>query len=578
VGRLGVLGVASSALFLYGCGGDDDGGDIDAMPTVMADAMPPPGDALIPDGPPDPHMPDAGPDASPDAGPDAMLGPETCDNTIDDNGDGKIDCDDPLCATSFFQCQAPACADGQQRVFYHASDLPKLIHGGQTTSSTIPVPPGGAVINAAVKVAIGHNYITDIIVHLTSPENTTIDLTSHNGSVGHNYRNTVFSDSGMTSIVNGVAPFTGVYRPEQPFTAFNGQASGGAWKMDVIESFLDNNPMLDDGGFASYDLMLCVCTNCEVGPNCSDGVDNDTDGVTDCADTDCAANLRCIPETACSDGVDNDLDGHADCSDDQCNGHSNCEFAHEVSCHDNLDNDADGHADCTDSDCSGLPLCLIETNCSDGVDNDMDGLADCQDPGCFSMSPGCQTTETTCDDGIDNDGDGLVDCADPSCQVGVTCAVTACPAGSMPLMLTSTNVPVAIPDSSITGATSTINVTQTGTVNRVIVTMSITHTFDGDLSTELIAPGLTSPGVFLANREGSSGDNFTDTIFSDSAGTPINDFNQVPPYTGPFKPDGMLSTLVGRPLAGAWVLRAEDHAAADTGSITKFQLFICYTP
>jgi subtilisin-like proprotein convertase family protein len=574
--RLVSICVAASTLTFMACGGDDDGVDvIDAA--MVADAEPPPGDAKIPDGPVG-ELPDAAPDATPDAAPDAMLGPETCDNDADDNGDGKIDCEDPLCANSFFPCQAPACADGQTRVFYHAADLPKLVHGGQTTSSTITVPPGGAVINAATKVSIGHNYITDIVIKLTSPENTTIDLSSHNGSVGHNYLNTVFSDSATTSVVAGMAPFSGVFRPEEPFSRFNGQSSAGAWRMDVIESYLDSNPSIDDGGFASYDLMLCVCTDCEVGPNCSDTVDNDHDGTTDCADTDCATNLRCIPETACADGLDNDLDAKVDCLDDQCDGHNNCQFGNETSCHDAFDNDGDAHTDCTDSDCATTPLCLIETNCTDHVDNDMDGLTDCADPGCFASSPGCQTSESTCDDDIDNDGDGLVDCADPNCQVGVTCAVTACPAGQQTLMLTATGVPVAIPDSSTVGATANITVPTTGTVNRVIATIGITHTYVGDLSVGLVAPGETSPGVSLANRVGSSGDNFTDTIFSDSAGTLITDIASMAPYTGPFKPDGTLSTLAGHALAGDWKLYAEDHAFSDTGNITKFQLFICYTP
>jgi subtilisin-like proprotein convertase family protein len=162
--------------------------------------------------------------------------------------------------------------------------------------------------------------------------------------------------------------------------------------------------------------------------------------------------------------------------------------------------------------------------------------------------------------------------------VGVTCAVTACPAGQMTLMVTSTNVPVSIPDSATPGASSTVNIPTTGTVNRVIVTVGITHTFDGDLSVGLVAPGETTPGVSLANRVGSSGDNFTDTIFSDSAGALISDFNNTPPYTGPFKPDGMLSTLMGHALAGDWKLYVEDHAFSDVGTVDKFQLFICYTP
>jgi len=54
--------------------------------------------------------------------------------------------------------------------------------------------------------------------------------------------------------------------------------------------------------------------------SCTDGVDNDDDGLVDCADPDCACDPACAPptETSCSDGVDNDCDGLVDCDDPDC--------------------------------------------------------------------------------------------------------------------------------------------------------------------------------------------------------------------------------------------------------------------
>jgi hypothetical protein len=54
--------------------------------------------------------------------------------------------------------------------------------------------------------------------------------------------------------------------------------------------------------------------------NCTDGVDNDGDGSTDCADTDCIIAPICNPETVCDDGIDNDSDGLTDCDDLDCMG------------------------------------------------------------------------------------------------------------------------------------------------------------------------------------------------------------------------------------------------------------------
>ncbi len=59
---------------------------------------------------------------------------------------------------------------------------------------------------------------------------------------------------------------------------------------------------------------------------CSDGVDNDGDGLTDCADAACTTDSSCQlpPAEICDNGLDDDLDGAADCSDSDCAGHTVC--------------------------------------------------------------------------------------------------------------------------------------------------------------------------------------------------------------------------------------------------------------
>ena len=93
-------------------------------------------------------------------------------------------------------------------------------------------------------------------------------------------------------------------------------------------------------------------------------------------------------------------------------------------CDDGLDNDKDGLNDCADSDCSADPICPAPVSevCTDGIDNDQDGKVDCADSDCLGID-GCGTEgqAATCRDGFDNDGDGLTDCADPGCAKNKAC-------------------------------------------------------------------------------------------------------------------------------------------------------------
>ena len=145
----------------------------------------------------------------------------------------------------------------------------------------------------------------------------------------------------------------------------------------------------------------------------------------------------------CSDGVDNDLDGLVDADDSGC-----------------VDSDGDIVSDAMEtllgsdpSDSGSFPesalldgvLVFAGFNflfCADGIDNDLDGVTDGDDPGCdpidtdgdgfeealekrFGSDPADPNSVPeheipnpgSCSDGIDNDLDGTTDGADLGCQV-----------------------------------------------------------------------------------------------------------------------------------------------------------------
>ena len=129
------------------------------------------------------------------------------------------------------------------------------------------------------------------------------------------------------------------------------------------------------------------------------------------------------PERNCSDGTDNDQDGLTDCDDDDCDDLCESGGATEV-CDNGSDDDGDGAIDCEDSDCSDS---CAET-CDDGVDNDADGLVDCDDDECADVAP-CWWPET-----IDHVGDfefnadhwAVDDCTDAYTAVLTETTVSPC--------------------------------------------------------------------------------------------------------------------------------------------------------
>lgn len=180
---------------------------------------------------------------------------------------------------------------------------------------------------------------------------------------------------------------------------------------------------------------------------CTDMIDNDLDGRTDCEDIKCFAIQDppiCIggdkpdedDELECMDGRDNDQDLYDDCSDVSCQATRVCnpdgppETTNEL-CSDGIDNDDNGFIDCYDYNCSihaNVPFCNgpedSAASCTDGIDNDDDGYTDCGDSVCNSLPEiGCrqEISEKACSDGIDNDDDGYVDCSDFGCFAADVC-------------------------------------------------------------------------------------------------------------------------------------------------------------
>jgi hypothetical protein len=117
-------------------------------------------------------------------------------------------------------------------------------------------------------------------------------------------------------------------------------------------------------------------------------------------------------------------------------------------CTNGVDDDCNGFTDCRDFACSrgaAIERCCVPAperdaaTCGDRVDGDCDGLVDCEDPDCtaapdrtFCLPPcvpgGDEATDAACANGRDDDCDGYTDCVDFGCSRAP--AVTVCAHGS----------------------------------------------------------------------------------------------------------------------------------------------------
>lgn len=351
--------------------------------------------------------------------------------------------------------------------------------------------------------------------------------------------NNHFTDGGMIAGSWSVAGDQDIYAIDVP-------AGGYLW----VET-------LDDSGYAS-----CVSTDTQVTIFDTDGTTqlayDDDDGLSTCSyanpfDDTALANMAGGTYYILVNDYSNDDTGNYTllitvivpvCGDGVIDG-----FAGEV-CDDNNTNAGDGCAtDCTVEAtywCTGEPSICMVPACGDGYVND---------------------AAEECDDGNANAGDG--------CTAACVSEPFVCNTGETHVTIVSTDVPVSIPDPGT--ATSTVTVTNTGTVMRAMVTIGdITHTWDSDLDIYLISPATTP--VELTTDNGSSDDNYTNTVFDDgcqsaSGNGPIT--GGTAPFTGCYAPEGNLLDFVGEAAAGTWTLEVTDDGSIATGTLNAWTLDLC---
>lgn len=102
--------------------------------------------------------------------------------------------------------------------------------------------PGEILTDLRVYIGITHTYIGDLTITLTSPAGTSVDI--FDGNCGTNEGIDVeFNDSGVALVC--ATPTAGIYLPDNPLSAFDGEFFDGDWTLTVTDGFGGDDGTLD---------------------------------------------------------------------------------------------------------------------------------------------------------------------------------------------------------------------------------------------------------------------------------------------------------------------------------------------
>lgn len=127
---------------------------------------------------------------------------------------------------------------------------------GWMEDAVLEIPHHYTIYDVDVGITLTHTNVLDLQIFLRSPAKTTICLNMYNFDQffkGANYTQTIFDDEALLAIEQAQPPFTGRFRPIEPYrlSAFDGEDSFGPWKLRVYDAFYADTGTLD-----SFELII----------------------------------------------------------------------------------------------------------------------------------------------------------------------------------------------------------------------------------------------------------------------------------------------------------------------------------
>ncbi len=128
---------------------------------------------------------------------------------------------------------------------------------GWMTDAIIEVSDHFVISDLDTGINLTHTSVFDLQIFLQSPTEKKICLNMYDPFdeffVGANYTNTIFDDEALFSIKEAEAPFTGRFRPIEPYklSKFDGENAYGYWHLQIYDAFYN-----DTGTFNRFELMI----------------------------------------------------------------------------------------------------------------------------------------------------------------------------------------------------------------------------------------------------------------------------------------------------------------------------------
>ncbi|RYE22062.1 MAG: hypothetical protein EOP51_14095, partial [Sphingobacteriales bacterium] len=436
-------------------------------------------------------------------------------------------------------------------VFSASPNLP--LADDDITTSAINVSglatPLAAGTLASVCLNINHPNTDDLVLVLRNPDGNEILLSYQRGGSGDNYTNTCFSATATLPIMNGAAPFSGSFLPDEQLSNFDGINPNGVWTLIIDDRIYGNTGVLLDWSISFNNSPATYTWSPAAGLNNNSGPEVVATPIATTVYTVTGTNFRGCSSTATAT---------VNVNGQQAVAASNSPVCEEEVLH----LSASAGVSFTWSGPNGFSSTL-QNPVITGVSSAMAGVYS------VTVTEGTNCSSTTSTNVVVNSLPNLaITPANPVICSGQSVVLSSSGAIVQDVFTVAPNSQI----SDFNNISSTISVSGMPSVLTSgmlgSICLDINHPNLSDLIFELYAPN--GNGLILSYKNGGSGDNFVNTCFSSSATDNLD--NGTAPFTGSFEPDAPFSILNGSDPNGIWTLVVYDVESGNEGTLLNWSI------